>query len=77
MANDASLLRAALVGYQSQLSQIDNAIADLRKRIGEKGDWKVAKPRVRRALSAAARKRRADAQKKRWAAFHSQNQKVS
>jgi rhamnose utilization protein RhaD (predicted bifunctional aldolase and dehydrogenase) len=77
MPNDASLLQAALVGYQNQLEEIDQAMADLRKRIGggavEAGP-RPAKRRVRRELSAVARKRIADAQKKRWAAYHKQKQ---
>ena len=77
MANDASFLHAALVGYQNQLAEIDHAIADLRKRIGGRGarpESGPAKKRVRGALSASARKRIADAQKKRWAAYHKQKQ---
>jgi hypothetical protein len=73
MINDASLLQAALVGYQNHLEQINEAIADIRKRLGQgSGGSGVQQGRVRRELSATARKRIAAAQKKRWAAFHKQ-----
>ena len=78
--DDASLLRAALVGYRNQLAEIDRAIAEIRRRLGGRGSVtsnRASKPRVRRELSAAARKRIADAQKKRWAAFHKQKQAQS
>jgi hypothetical protein len=79
MANDTSLLHAALVGYQNQLTEIDRAVADIRKRLGGRmsgasATHAPARRTGRRPLSAAARKRIAAAQKKRWAAFHKQKQ---
>lgn len=79
MANDTSLLQAALVGYQNQLTEIDRAMADIRKRLGGRvngaqATHAPARSTARRTLSPAARKRIADAQKKRWAAFHKQKQ---
>ena len=79
MANDSSLLHAALVGYRNQLAEIDRAMADIRKRLGSRlngasATHAPAGKRGRKPLSAAARKRIAEAQKKRWAAFHKQKQ---
>ena len=68
---DPALLRAALIGYENQLAQIEEAMADLRRRL------KIASPAPaagtakpqRRGMSAAAKRRIAAAQKKRWAAY--------
>ena len=72
---DRSVLEMALIGYQRALDRIEGKIADLQRRLGARparaaasaaaGD---AKPK--RQMSAAARKRIAFAQKRRWAAFH-------
>lgn len=71
MLNNESLLQAALVGYQNHLAEINQAIADVRKRLGQaKGTPAARKSQGRPKLSAAARQRIADAQKKRWAAYH-------
>jgi len=76
MPNDAALLRAALVGYQNQLEEIDRAIADLRRRLGGRAaGTRPAKRGGKRQLSAAARQRIAAAQKKRWAAYRAQKRK--
>ena len=65
------MLRAALVGYQYQLSYVASKMAEIQKQIGGKHVSASAEPIVkRRALSAAARRRIGAAQKKRWAAFH-------
>ena len=40
---DTSLLEAALVGYQAELTRITAAIADLRQRPGERADADVAR----------------------------------
>ena len=68
---DSSLLRAALIGYESELAKIQLAIDDLRRRLNQTpSDGKAATATRRRPrLSAAARKRIAAAQKKRWAAY--------
>ena len=71
MKVDSSLLEAALIGYQSQLAQIEQTIAELRSKIGHKPAASGGSPvRKRRRMSAAARKRIAAAQKKRWAEYH-------
>jgi hypothetical protein len=56
--NDQALLEAALIGYQHQADQIAEKIAEIRLEISGK------------APAAAARKRIAAAQKKRWAEYH-------
>ena len=73
LRNDVSLLQAALIGYQQRRAEIDKAIAEINSKLGGKI---VASPvmdgqpaRRRKPLSAAARKRIATAQKKRWAEY--------
>jgi hypothetical protein len=70
--DDASLLHAALLGYQSQLEKITSAIADLQKRLGNADAGGVpaqgrAPRRKKRRISAEGRARIAEAQRKRWA----------
>jgi len=70
---DTSLLEAALVGYQAELDRIKAAIADLQKRLGKVAqsdvpDNMLANRTRKRHLSAEARARIAEAQRKRWAA---------
>jgi hypothetical protein len=74
---DSSLLTAALAGYEVQLQKINDAIAEIQGQLGHRSGKSSARavagaPKGRRKMSAAARKRIADAQKKRWAAFHKQ-----
>jgi hypothetical protein len=76
------LLQAALAGLQVQLADVKRTIADVSEQIRPRGGRPaaagVAAPaekspvRRRRGMSAAARKRIAEAQRKRWAAFHAQ-----
>jgi len=70
------MLQMALVGYRSQKQTIDEKIHEIEARLKGKSSAgavahaaaKEAKPgRVKRVLSAAARKRIGAAQKKRWA----------
>ena len=72
--NDHTLLEAALIGYQHQASQIAEKIADIRRQLGGKPTAAAPKaaavPGKKRSMSAAARKRIAAAQKKRWAEYH-------
>ena len=76
MANDISLLQAALIGYEQQRAEIEQKIADLRRQLGGRGTTATAaagsaiRSTGRRPLSAAARKRIAEAQRKRWQKFH-------
>jgi GH25 family lysozyme M1 (1,4-beta-N-acetylmuramidase) len=70
---DSSILQAALVGLQSEKEKIDNAMAAIRKQLGGRGATAVVTTngtKTARHMSAAAKKRIADAQRKRWAAFH-------
>ncbi len=68
---DSATLQAALAGYQQRLGQIDESMADLRRRIGKSGrpESPVASgPSPRRnTMSAEGRARIAAAQKARWA----------
>ncbi len=79
IALDADLLRAALIGYEQKLAELEATIAGIKKQIGGGGAPRKAaavapegdKPaKKRRVMSPTARKRIADAQKKRWAAYH-------
>jgi len=71
---DSSILGAALIGYQHERDEIDAKIAEIRRQIGGQATQgsasagPVGTPR-KRVLSAAARKRIAAAQRKRWAEF--------
>ena len=77
MAINRETLQAALAGYKIEHERITQAMADIRARI--KGGKASASSGVghtagttkpKRTISAAARKRMAAAQKKRWAAYH-------
>lgn len=70
MKADPALLEAALVGYQSRLTQINQAISEIRRRLSQKDETaETPVKRARRKMSRAARKRIAAAQKKRWADY--------
>jgi hypothetical protein len=79
---DATLLSAALEGLLLQRGRLDEQIREVRAMLGRRAPGKPAaaaaeaetaaapaKKRKRRKMSAEARKRIAEAQKKRWAAF--------
>src|ERR1035441_8078841 len=65
---DHTTLRMALIGYQAELSRIEQRMAEIHVLLGSPVVSKKAMPK--RTLSVAARARMAAAQKKRWAAFH-------
>jgi G:T/U-mismatch repair DNA glycosylase len=73
---DSTLLEMALIGYLAERQKIDNAMAGIRKQLGQRST--VAEATVvdgaaskrKRKMSAAGRKRIAEAQRERWAAFH-------
>ncbi len=84
VTDDPSFLSAALEGLELQRGRIEEQIATVKSLLGGKSVGRppaaaavvVAKseagasaPRKKRTLSAAARKRIAEAQKKRWAEF--------
>ena len=72
---DLVMLEMALIGYQQQKLKIDEKIHEIEARLKGKSPVSAAAPatraakpaRVKRVLSAAARKRIGAAQKKRWA----------
>jgi hypothetical protein len=69
MAEDTGLLKAALLGYQTQAAKIEAAIADIRERLKIPGVGPVvAAPRKKSRMSPEGRARIAEAQRKRWAA---------
>lgn len=65
------LLEHALIGYRARLQQLSARVAEIESMLSGK---KQVQPN-RHRLSAAARKRIADAQKRRWAAFRKNRQK--
>jgi hypothetical protein len=73
MQKDESFLLAALMGYAVQLRAVQGKIEEIQTRlgrsqatIGKQGAMPIRRPRI---MSAEARKRIADAQTKRWAAY--------
>ena len=76
---DPSILEMALVGYQAELQKIDEKMTAIRKQLGVRVNIPVLASAVsdgsgpKRRMSAAARKRIAEAQKKRWRKFHAQH----
>jgi hypothetical protein len=66
----------ALIGYLAELQKIEEKMSAIRKQLG--GRVSITSPSFsggagpKRQMSAAARKRIAEAQKKRWRAFHAQ-----
>ena len=72
---DTATLQMALIGYQAELSRIEQKMADIRSLLGGRVNPVVAKKATpKRVLSPAARARMAAAQKRRWAAFHKGNE---
>jgi hypothetical protein len=74
--HDASLLQAALVGYQLELGRVNAAIAALQQRLGSGGDANTPAPLTKAApaprkqhhISPEGLRRIREAQRKRWAA---------
>jgi len=74
--NDTVFLTAALEGLEAQRRRIDEQIEQVRTMLGGRkarasaqAVGAIGKPAKRRRLSAAARKRIAMAQKRRWAEY--------
>ena len=68
---DNEILAAAIAGFEAQKKHIDTQIAEIRQKLGGGSAEPAATPepgRKRRKMSAAGRKRIAEAQRKRWAA---------
>jgi len=66
------LLQAALVGFEVEKQRIEAKIAELRAILGSAPVPATRSAKPKRTLSAAARKRIAEAQKQRWAKFRSE-----
>jgi len=68
---DHEVLAAAIEGFEAQKKHIDSQIAEIRQILSGGSPEPAATPepgRKRRKMSAAGRKRIAEAQRKRWAA---------
>ena len=72
--SDVSILEAALIGYRVSLEKLNERIADIRQELG--GGFRKAAVSIttdgakpKRNISAAARRRIAQATRKRWAAY--------
>lgn len=69
------ILAAALHGLEAQRARLDTPIAEVRRLLGARLQQPSAPseaPRPKRKMSAAGRKRMAQAAKRRWAGFHRQ-----
>jgi len=74
---DRSILEAAIVGFESQKQQIDIRIAELRQMLSGGPTQTAATPQAparKRKLSAAAQRRMAIAQRKRWAKIRGESE---
>jgi hypothetical protein len=66
---DTSLLEAALIGFEQMKRNVEEKIADIRRKLSGNRVQAVAPSQTgRRTMSPAARRRIAAAQRKRWAA---------
>jgi hypothetical protein len=84
LMNESNILAAALDGLVAQRDKLDEQIRQIRGLLGKKSPGRPAKsaagtaamsddkPKRRRKMSAAARKRIAEAQKKRWSEYRKQ-----
>ena len=76
------LLAMALLGYEAQKTWIDAAIADIQAQLGHRGPGRPRVPAdgaapAKRVMSAAASRRIAAAQRKRWAAVRKQGKSAA
>jgi hypothetical protein len=75
---NAEIIAAAIEGFESQKRRIDTQIGELRAMLsGGRTEGTVAPeaPTRKRKVSAAARRRMAEGQKKRWAAIKAESKK--
>src|SRR5260370_27420683 len=73
---NAEIIAAAIEGFESQKRRIDTQIGELRAMLSggrTEGTARPEAPTRRRKVSAAARRRMAEAQKKRWAAIKAES----
>jgi hypothetical protein len=73
--HDTDLLQAALIGYERQLTVVQERMAEIRREIGgERGrSVEEGESKPKRGMSAAGRARVAAAQRQRWAALKRSN----
>jgi len=69
-ASDSEVLQMALIGYEQERRKLELAMDEIRSKL--KSAPTTATPQVPNRLSPAARKRIADAQRKRWRALKKQ-----
>ncbi len=76
LTGDPELLAAALVGYEQQRLEIVERIGEIRRQLGVRssGTANHTAPGGKRTMSPAARKRIAEAQRKRWAAYRKEQE---
>ena len=76
---DASMLEAALIGFQQMRRSVEEKISELRRQLVGSDGTRAAQvgSAPRRTLSAAARRRIGAAQRKRWASFRGQAKAVA
>ena len=76
MTANSDILQAALTGYQAELTQIKQTMADIRRELKPTTAAAPVAPkhasRAKRKISAAGRKNIIAALKKRWAEYHKQ-----
>ncbi|HEV3201684.1 MAG TPA: hypothetical protein VGZ73_27480 [Bryobacteraceae bacterium] len=70
MRTDYSLLEAALIGYQHQRELLAVKIAEIQRQLGNAPATASVEAPKKRVMNVAARKRIAQAQRKRWAEYH-------
>jgi hypothetical protein len=70
MKTDYSLLEAALIGYQHQRELLAVKIAEIQRQLGGAPATASDDMPKKRVMNVAARKRIAQAQRKRWAEYH-------
>jgi len=69
-ASESEVLKMALIGYQQEKRKLESAMDEIRSRL--KSAPRTVTAQVPSRLSPAARKRIADAQRKRWRALKKQ-----
>jgi hypothetical protein len=75
---NAEIIAAAIDGFESQKRRIDSQIGELRAMLSGGRTERTATPEVstrKRKVSAAARRRMAEGQRKRWAAIKAESKK--
>jgi len=76
MTTDRSILEMAIAGYEVERQKIEEKIAEIKAHLGGTSHVVSDGAKPKRKISAAARKRIASAQRKRWRDFRA-NEKAS